>query len=150
MAIEKGRGATVNGESQRFNLPQRSVDGDWLDLAMQEGAPSFSRILLSDMTFVPTDPEAAENGSGKIGSIELVNPSPETAGWVASLFSEDEVHGDLVRIVAALKRLHVPDCPPTGCCDTKFQLVSVGVDEEVSRRGDEHGAEIHGHVLHIG
>ncbi|HAE27482.1 MULTISPECIES: hypothetical protein [Hyphomonas] len=60
-------------------------------LAMQEGAPSFSRILLSDMTFVPTDPEEAENGSGKIGSIELVNPSPETAGWVASLFSEDEV-----------------------------------------------------------
>ena len=43
------------------------------------------------MTFVPTDPEEAENGSGKIGSIELVNPSPETAGWVASLFSEDEV-----------------------------------------------------------
>nr|WP_321359909.1 hypothetical protein [uncultured Hyphomonas sp.] len=60
-------------------------------LAMQDGAPSFSRILLSDMTFVPSDPEEAENGSGKVGSIELVNPSPATAGWVASLFSEDEV-----------------------------------------------------------
>jgi hypothetical protein len=60
-------------------------------LAMLEGEPSFSRILLSDMTFVPTDPDEAENGSGKIGSIELVNPSPETAGWVTSLFSEDEV-----------------------------------------------------------
>ena len=46
---------------------------------------------MSDVTFVPTDPEEAENGSGKIGSIELVNPSPETAAWVASLFSEDEV-----------------------------------------------------------
>lgn len=31
MAIEKGRGATLNGESRRFNLPQRQADGDWLD-----------------------------------------------------------------------------------------------------------------------
>jgi DNA repair photolyase len=31
MAIEKGRGATVNGESRRFNLPEREADGDWLD-----------------------------------------------------------------------------------------------------------------------
>lgn len=38
MTIEKGRGATANGESARFNLPQRAVDGDWLDLAMLEGA----------------------------------------------------------------------------------------------------------------
>lgn len=60
-------------------------------LAMKDGAPSFSRVLLSDITFVPTDPEEAETGSGKIGSIDLVNPSPETASWVASLFSEDEV-----------------------------------------------------------
>jgi hypothetical protein len=60
-------------------------------LAMLDGEPSFSRILLNDITFVPTDPDEAENGSGKIGSIDLVNPSPETASWVASLFSEDEV-----------------------------------------------------------
>lgn len=60
-------------------------------LAMLDGEPSFSRILLNDITFVPTDPDEAENGSGKIGSIDLVNPSPETANWVASLFSEDEV-----------------------------------------------------------
>jgi DNA repair photolyase len=31
MAIEKGRGATLNGDSRRFNLPQRQADGDWLD-----------------------------------------------------------------------------------------------------------------------
>lgn len=31
MAIEKGRGATLNGDSRRFNLPQREPDGDWLD-----------------------------------------------------------------------------------------------------------------------
>ncbi|MDO7835256.1 PA0069 family radical SAM protein [Sphingobium sp. HBC34] len=33
MAIEKGRGATQNGESHRFNLPRREADGDWLDMA---------------------------------------------------------------------------------------------------------------------
>ena len=33
MAIEKGRGATLNGESRRFALPERQVDGDWLDMA---------------------------------------------------------------------------------------------------------------------
>ncbi|KMS57814.1 PA0069 family radical SAM protein [Sphingobium cupriresistens] len=31
MAIEKGRGATLNGGSHRFNLRQREADGDWLD-----------------------------------------------------------------------------------------------------------------------
>ena len=31
MAAEKGRGATLNGESQRFNLVQRMADGDWID-----------------------------------------------------------------------------------------------------------------------
>lgn len=31
MAVEKGRGATLNGESQRFNLAQHIADGDWLD-----------------------------------------------------------------------------------------------------------------------
>ncbi|MEJ7934916.1 PA0069 family radical SAM protein [Sphingobium sp. AN558] len=31
MAVEKGRGATLNGTSRRFNLSERQVDGDWLD-----------------------------------------------------------------------------------------------------------------------
>lgn len=31
MATEKGRGATLNGESRRFNLAEHVADGDWLD-----------------------------------------------------------------------------------------------------------------------
>ncbi|HKY81107.1 MAG TPA: PA0069 family radical SAM protein, partial [Sphingobium sp.] len=31
MAAEKGRGATLNGESSRFNLAEHVADGDWLD-----------------------------------------------------------------------------------------------------------------------
>lgn len=44
MAIEKGRGATLNGGSHRFNLPERSADGDWLDMLEQiDGLPSRTR-----------------------------------------------------------------------------------------------------------
>ena len=57
---------------------------------MKDGKPTFGRILMSDVALVPTDPEEAKNGSGNVGSIELVNPSPETAAWVGALFSEDE------------------------------------------------------------
>ncbi len=58
-------------------------------LGMIKGQPNFSRILLSDITFVPKNPEEA-HGSSKIKSMELVNPSPETAAWIASLFGKGE------------------------------------------------------------
>ena len=39
MAAEKGRGATLNGESRRFNLAEHVADGDWLDaLELVDGA----------------------------------------------------------------------------------------------------------------
>lgn len=90
-----------DGEGMSFDADEDSFDLDGADLkaakmefeglAMKDGQATFSRLLMSDVSFVPTDPEEAETGSGKIGSIELVNPSPETAAWVSSLFSEDEV-----------------------------------------------------------
>lgn len=40
MVVEKGRGATLNGDSRRFNMPERQADGDWLDtLADIDGPP---------------------------------------------------------------------------------------------------------------
>ncbi|GAA0481355.1 PA0069 family radical SAM protein [Parasphingorhabdus litoris] len=36
---QKGRGAVTNDESQRFNLPSRQVDGDWLDSRESIGDP---------------------------------------------------------------------------------------------------------------
>ncbi len=89
-----------DGEGMSFDADEDSLDLDGADLkakklefeglAMKDGKPTFGRILMSDVALVPTDPEEAENGSGNIGSIELVNPSPETAAWVGALFSEDE------------------------------------------------------------
>ena len=63
-------------------------------LAMVDGQASFSKMVMSDVSFVPNDPEEAAEGSATIGSIELVNPSPALAAWVASAFSSDEP-GDL-------------------------------------------------------
>ena len=58
-------------------------------LGMIDGQPNFSRVVLSDITFVPKNPDEA-HGSSKIKSMELVNPSPETAAWIASLFGKGE------------------------------------------------------------
>ncbi|WP_242122917.1 PA0069 family radical SAM protein [Sphingobium sp. Sx8-8] len=44
MAVEKGRGATLNGESRRFNMPERHADGDWLDARSEiDGLPPRRR-----------------------------------------------------------------------------------------------------------
>lgn len=39
MVAEKGRGATLNAESRRFNLPERQPDGDWLDAVEAQDGP---------------------------------------------------------------------------------------------------------------
>ncbi|MDT7535790.1 PA0069 family radical SAM protein [Sphingobium sp. SA2] len=70
MTIEKGRGATINGESHRFNLPQRSVDGDWLDLAMQEGALPRLR---TEVTIERPRAIMARNASPDIGFDRSIN-----------------------------------------------------------------------------
>ena len=42
------RGATVNGESRRFNLPEREADGDWLDAQEAiDGAPAALRTSVT-------------------------------------------------------------------------------------------------------
>lgn len=43
-----GRGATLNGESQRFNLPQTEADGEWLDVREElDGAPPPLRTTVT-------------------------------------------------------------------------------------------------------
>ena len=41
------RGATLNGESTRFNLPQTEADGDWLDArdAIDGAAPRLRHVV---------------------------------------------------------------------------------------------------------
>lgn len=86
----------------RLDADDESLDLDGADLkagklefeglGMKNGQASFSRLVMTNVELVPTDPEEAEEGSGTIGSIELVNPSPETAAWVAGLFADNQKH----------------------------------------------------------
>lgn len=58
-------------------------------LGMFEGQANFGRMTLSDITITPGE-GSEESSTGKIKSVELINPSPETAAWVASLFGQGE------------------------------------------------------------
>lgn len=66
------RGATINGTSTRFNLPEREADGDWLDAReLVDGAPPPVRTsvgLLTPRTII------SYNRSPDIGFDRSVNP----------------------------------------------------------------------------
>ncbi|MFV1918027.1 PA0069 family radical SAM protein [Sphingomonas sp. MJ1 (PH-R8)] len=66
------RGATINSTSTRFNLPEREVDGDWLDAREAiDGAPPSVRTsvgLLTPRTII------SYNRSPDIGFDRSVNP----------------------------------------------------------------------------
>eukprot|EP01037_Dinobryon_pediforme_P027496 gene27496-30402_t len=66
------RGATLNGESHRFNLPQRDVDGDWLDDRDElDGAPSRLR---TNVTVERARTIISRNSSPDIGFDRSINP----------------------------------------------------------------------------
>jgi hypothetical protein len=58
-------------------------------LGVFEGKANFALMKLSDITITPAE-GSEEQSKGNIKSIELVNPSPETAAWVASLLGKGE------------------------------------------------------------
>lgn len=58
-------------------------------LGMINGAANFSLMRLSDISVTPVE-GSEDQTKGAIGTVELVNPSPETAAWVASLFGQGE------------------------------------------------------------
>jgi hypothetical protein len=86
-------GMSLDADEDSFDLEGADLKASKLEfegLAMTDGKATFSHLVMSGVKLVPKDPEDAENGSGTIGMIELVNPSPETAAWVASLFTDKE------------------------------------------------------------
>ena len=56
-------------------------------LDMESGQANFGKMSLNDITI--TDDE--EDVEVKLGSIELINPSPELAGWLAASLNGQEV-----------------------------------------------------------
>ncbi|MEH6693657.1 MAG: hypothetical protein V7675_01375 [Hyphomonas sp.] len=91
-------------------------------LGMLNGKPNFSKIVLSDVSFVPKDP-AENQGSSKIKSMELVNPSPETAAWIASLFGKGEA-------------MDMPEGKALAFDLWSMKDVNFKIDEEEGQKGD--------------
>ncbi|MEL6663325.1 MAG: hypothetical protein AAFO57_06055 [Pseudomonadota bacterium] len=60
-----------------------TLEFDGLD--MVDGEASFSKMSMTDIRLVPNDPEDAEEGELTVDNVELLNPSPALAAWVASL-----------------------------------------------------------------
>lgn len=71
MATEKGRGATANGESRRFNMPERKEDGDWLDALTEiDGAPPRRR---TEVTIERARTIISRNNSPDIAFSQSIN-----------------------------------------------------------------------------
>jgi hypothetical protein len=58
-------------------------------LGMFEGQANFGLMRLNNVRITPA-PDAEDQTRGSIRYIELINPTPETAAWVASLFGQGE------------------------------------------------------------
>ncbi len=71
---------SVPDEDTNFTIGEMSFDG----LEMTETGASFAMLSLSDIKITPGPDETSE-GEITIGGMELVNPSPQLAAWVASL-----------------------------------------------------------------
>ncbi len=73
-----------DGETGVLSIDKLEISG----LGMIEGAPNFSRLLLSDISLpVQSDDNPVTGG---IESIELVNPSPALAAWIGELVEDGE------------------------------------------------------------
>jgi DNA repair photolyase len=71
MEMEKGRGATLNTESVRFSLPQREIDGDWLDAVADIDGPVPRRR--TQVTIEHPRTIIARNTSPDIGFDQSIN-----------------------------------------------------------------------------
>ncbi len=71
MAVEKGRGATLNGESRRFALPERLADGDWLDSL--EAIDGAARPRRTSVTIEQARTILTRNASPDIAFTQSIN-----------------------------------------------------------------------------
>jgi hypothetical protein len=85
---------TLKSQMQTINEPAippviKAAKLEFDGLGVFDGQTNFALMKLSDITITPAE-GSEEQSTGKIASIELVNPSQETAAWVASLLGKGE------------------------------------------------------------
>ncbi len=94
-------GSSRDGDGATFSDVTISIPGDDGDendgagiligtleldgLDMVDGQASFAKMSMDNVRLVPNDPEDAEEGELTVTNIEVLNPSPALAAWVASL-----------------------------------------------------------------
>ena len=94
---DDGSGATLESlkaEMQTTSEPSvppvvKAAKLEFDGLGMIDGRANFSLMKLSDITITPAE-GSEDQSTGTVASIELVNPSPATAAWVASLLGKGE------------------------------------------------------------
>lgn len=69
------------------DVPITAASLELVGLEMTDAGPSFSQMTLSDIS--ASDPDG-EEGELNVGSLQLTNPSPELAAWVATLLGDGE------------------------------------------------------------
>lgn len=78
---------TITVEDDETPLKIGTLTFDGLETE-DNGAANFGRMLMSGLSVTPEEDDS--NAAMTINSIELVNPTPETAAWVASLLGQGE------------------------------------------------------------
>jgi len=95
---DDGSGTTLDSLRAEMQTPAtapsappvvRAAKLEFDGLGMFDGKANFALMKLTDVTLTPAE-GSEDRSTGKISSIELVNPSPETAAWVASLLGKGE------------------------------------------------------------
>lgn len=95
---DDGSGTTLDSLRAEMQVPAsepsappvvKAAKLEFEGLGVFEGQANFGLMKLTDITITPAE-GSEDQSTGKINSIELVNPSPETAAWVASLLGKGE------------------------------------------------------------
>lgn len=95
---DDGSGTTIDSLRAELQVPAtppsappviKAAKLEFDGLGVFEGAANFGLMKLTDITITPAE-GSEDQSTGKINSIELINPSPETAAWVASLLGKGE------------------------------------------------------------
>ncbi|MEO1475941.1 MAG: hypothetical protein AAFS13_06115, partial [Pseudomonadota bacterium] len=74
-------------DEEHGEVPITAASLELTGLEMTDDGPSFSQMTFSDVSVSPPDEENAEVN---VGTVQLTNPSPQLAAWVASLMGSGE------------------------------------------------------------
>ena len=95
---DDGSGTTIDTLRDEMQVPAsepsappvvKAAKLEFEGLGVFDGVANFALMKLSDVTITPAE-GSEDQSTGKISSIELMNPSPETAAWVASLLGKGD------------------------------------------------------------